>query len=341
VARHLLTDGGGHTLGLLDATGRAATTQLYAYDVFGNLLPTKDATGQAVDAATRLLYRGEWWDAGLGRQYLRARWYDPSTGRFASQDPREAGPGDAANANLYLYAAGDAVNGMDPSGYITLSEIQVALANGINLFRLGIKAVRIAQTGISAVRTGLELYSLFGDGGLTRIRQQVTQIYQQWGQIPKGTQTEWLKRDDFWVDALDALSVNSGWLLTQLFNNFSGTIQSKYAKRKSNPFVWVVYMPTPVEEAIPNPSFRIPLPGIRLASVPVVMQFGHDKFVKNAGHRGRLLGLGIRELRTKADSGTQQFFRMDYHDPSHGRGKSDSAFTEYKSSKYRFHFHVR
>jgi RHS repeat-associated protein len=36
-------------------------------------------------------YRGEQYDSDLGLYYLRARYYNPNTGRFMSRDPNEAG----------------------------------------------------------------------------------------------------------------------------------------------------------------------------------------------------------------------------------------------------------
>lgn len=49
---------------------------------------------------------------GSGLQYMRNRYYDPSTGRFTQQDPI----GLAGGLNLYGFASGDPVNFSDPFG---------------------------------------------------------------------------------------------------------------------------------------------------------------------------------------------------------------------------------
>ncbi|HET7034505.1 MAG TPA: RHS repeat-associated core domain-containing protein, partial [Thermomicrobiaceae bacterium] len=45
--------------------------------------------------------------------YLRARYYDPSTGRFLAQDPLGF---TGSGVNLYAYVSNDPVNASDPSG---------------------------------------------------------------------------------------------------------------------------------------------------------------------------------------------------------------------------------
>ena len=62
-------------------------------------------------------YCGEYRDAETGFIYLRARYYDPSIGRFTTEDPARDG------LNWYAYCANNPVNFVDPWGmeYIVVS----------------------------------------------------------------------------------------------------------------------------------------------------------------------------------------------------------------------------
>jgi RHS repeat-associated protein len=53
-------------------------------------------------------------DSVTGLQYNRARWYDPKTGRWTSQDPLGF---DAGDANWYRYVRNDPSNATDPTGF--------------------------------------------------------------------------------------------------------------------------------------------------------------------------------------------------------------------------------
>jgi uncharacterized protein RhaS with RHS repeats len=55
----------------------------------------------------------------LGLYYLRARYYNPATGRFLSRDPEDGKTKDPASLHKYLYANGDPVNRIDPRGRAT------------------------------------------------------------------------------------------------------------------------------------------------------------------------------------------------------------------------------
>ena len=86
------------------------------YDAYGNLL------NMSVDAAgTSLLYNGEMFEVAIGQQYLRARWYDPTTGRFNRLDPFFGNLEDPQSLHKYLYVHGDPVNKIDPTGLISIS----------------------------------------------------------------------------------------------------------------------------------------------------------------------------------------------------------------------------
>ena len=64
----------------------------------------------------------EQYDPDLGLYYLRARYYNPGTGRFLLRDPENGKAVDPASLHKYLYAGGDPVNAIDPTGLETAVE---------------------------------------------------------------------------------------------------------------------------------------------------------------------------------------------------------------------------
>jgi len=71
--------------------------------------------------ATNLLYAGEQFDTDLQMYYLRARYYDQSTGRFNRLDPFAGNTQDPQSLHKYLYCHANPINKIDASGlYNTL-----------------------------------------------------------------------------------------------------------------------------------------------------------------------------------------------------------------------------
>ncbi len=112
----LLTDAHGSTRAVANAA--AEVQQQYLYDAYGSLLNM-----QPGNALTSLLYSGEQFNPVAGLQYLRARWYDPSIGRFTRMDPYSGNVQDLLGLHRYTYANGNPVMGVDPTGLLTLSEV--------------------------------------------------------------------------------------------------------------------------------------------------------------------------------------------------------------------------
>jgi RHS repeat-associated protein len=79
-----------------EVPGRRAITDTYDYDAFGNEVHSAGTT------PNNFLYRGDQFDPDLGLYYLRARYYNPATGRFMSRDPEmeTSRPGHAAQVPL-------------------------------------------------------------------------------------------------------------------------------------------------------------------------------------------------------------------------------------------------
>ena len=107
-------DGFGSVRQLTDLN--AIVTDKYNYDAFGNLLSSPGPT------PNNYLYRGEQFDSDLGLYYLRARYYNPATGRFMSRDLLGGKTFAPKSLHKYLYASGDPVNRIDPRGRIDVVE---------------------------------------------------------------------------------------------------------------------------------------------------------------------------------------------------------------------------
>jgi RHS repeat-associated protein len=114
-------DGGGNVRQLTNSAG--AVTDTYEYDAFGNDVYHTGTT------PNNYLYRGEQYDSDLALYYLRARYYNPGTGRFLSRDPLDGDATQPATLHRYLYVGGDPVNLWDPRGR-GAAEYQLTLIPG-------------------------------------------------------------------------------------------------------------------------------------------------------------------------------------------------------------------
>jgi len=107
-------DGHGSVRQLTNTTG--AITDAYDYDAFGNLIYRSGAT------PNDYLYAGEQFDANLGFYYLRARYMNPSSGRFWTMDSFAGESTDPISLHKYLYASANPLNRLDPSGRFSIGE---------------------------------------------------------------------------------------------------------------------------------------------------------------------------------------------------------------------------
>ena len=135
---------GGSVRQLTNSTGQV--TDSYEYDAFGNSF-TKQGT-----TPNNYLYRGEQYDSDLGLYYLRARYYNPATGRFMSRDPNNPGSTDATGTPIdprelhkYLYAGGDPVNRVDPRGRAELFEYSLVTGGS----KLGVMDYVLSKAGLT------------------------------------------------------------------------------------------------------------------------------------------------------------------------------------------------
>ncbi len=99
----------GDVVNLTNADGEV--TKKYTYDAFG--------VEKNIDEndANAFRYCGEYFDSESGTIYLRARYYNPTTGRFISRDSFAGSNNDPLSLNLYTYCHNNPILGTDPTGH--------------------------------------------------------------------------------------------------------------------------------------------------------------------------------------------------------------------------------
>ncbi|MPM25461.1 hypothetical protein SDC9_71955 [bioreactor metagenome] len=106
---YYLYNGHGDVTALTDEDGDVVAS--YYYDVFGNMV---EETGTA-DNSVR--YAGYRYDKETGLYYLNARFYNPDTARFLSEDTYYGYAADPLSLNLYVYCANNPIIYIDPTGH--------------------------------------------------------------------------------------------------------------------------------------------------------------------------------------------------------------------------------
>lgn len=85
----------------------------YRYDPYGKVTITRGGTPQSSDPlGNHWTFTGRFLDEESGLLYYRARYYDPTTGRFLQRDPE----GYAQGPNLFAYCGNNPPSLTDPSG---------------------------------------------------------------------------------------------------------------------------------------------------------------------------------------------------------------------------------
>lgn len=113
---YYLYNGHGDVVQIVDTSGAIKNT--YDYDVWGNFLKKEETI------ENHFTYFGQTYDETTGLYYLRARYYDPTTGRFTQQDSTEDG------YNWYIYGNQNPLMYIDESGNLSATAIAALTAAG-------------------------------------------------------------------------------------------------------------------------------------------------------------------------------------------------------------------
>ena len=114
----------GDVVNLTDKDGKV--TKSYRYDAFG---VEKNIDENDTNA---FRYCGEYFDKETATVYLRARYYNPGTGRFISRDSFAGRRSDPLSLNLYTYCKNNPIRYVDPSGHDAVAAAQYMVSNNLN-----------------------------------------------------------------------------------------------------------------------------------------------------------------------------------------------------------------
>jgi len=121
----------------------------------------------AGSGASNYGFTGEWTDA-TNLQYLRARYYAPSQGRFLTADSWAGNYRQPLTLNKWLYTNGNPANFTDPSGHFAETPLDVifigydilALTIDLGMIAFGPESQRKHWAGQAGIDTGALLMDL-------------------------------------------------------------------------------------------------------------------------------------------------------------------------------------
>ena len=125
---YYLYDPKGSVTGITNSDGQICRS--YRYGAFGEI------TYGAPQYENIYAYNGESYNPNVGSLYLRARYYNVTTGAFFTEDSYLGNIGEPLTLNRYVYCVGNPVNYVDPSGHL-VPALLGGIIGGIGGFIVG------------------------------------------------------------------------------------------------------------------------------------------------------------------------------------------------------------
>ncbi|MBE9061400.1 putative Ig domain-containing protein [cf. Phormidesmis sp. LEGE 11477] len=306
-------DGLGSTRVLTDELG--TVTDTYDYDAFGNLINSSEETNNSYRFA------GERFDNETKNYYLRERFYSQENGRFIRRDTFEGYRTRPVTRNHYLYANANPVTYVDPSGFISISELSTARKVQDILGNTFANSLRIGNNFLNALDKVNETVSLFQS-----LQQAFNLASNPTGLLPNLTSSALEELPSF-EEAASSLRANAGKIFASVVGLKIPREQAQTAKflnKKTSAFLF--FLPS-LFQAPSGTNIRT---GLSIRDKPV--------HLGSNSNRNRLFGVGMQLKANNASSPRIQFFRMDHGSFNHVTGEDRRNHNTWQDGD--FHYHV-
>jgi RHS repeat-associated protein len=289
-------------------------TDSYDYKPYGELLAHNGTSDND------FLFTGEQLDQETDNYYLRARYYSPNFTRFLSRDSYDGTLDSPLSQNHYLYAGGNPVLFVDPSGHMNMMSLSINMELMTTLSNVGFRAVSF----LNMINKAESLV------GLINMSYSIREVLGKATQIADTPRTG-LPNIDYKA-ALRSATYNIPAAIATGIGNWSLGYQR--SRRKGNKVKsFLLYMPLITsgiggEITMPTPA-KISFGRYK---VPLKLVFGGPKKAS-----GTLVGIGVNM------AGNRQLIRMDYHKYNSGHGGTSGLKAD-EIAVWRdgdFHYHVR
>lgn len=231
----------------------------------------------------------------------------------------------ASGCSKYLYTHGNPVNGTDPSGNQTLTEVSAIIGNLTKLSNIAFRVVNIYERAESAIQIVLGLNQIFKMIGSGLSMSDARTLVPTAGARRRVDLSE--AGVSFLSMSAQAISIGSAkWLAGATKDHSKGRRIQSYLIYLAN------FIPLGREVALST--------GLKIGKLPVRLVAGSSRLDGSGGLVG--IGLQVGRNRTNSVSDNYQLFRMDWHglDPSHGGAsglRSQEIAILHKNS---YHTHV-
>ncbi|NJK65102.1 MAG: RHS repeat-associated core domain-containing protein [Synechococcaceae cyanobacterium SM2_3_1] len=139
---YYLRDSIGSVIGLVDENSQLVAD--FQYDGFGNLR-SQSELGIPTETSGDFRFHGQWLEQSTGLYQMRARNYDPISGRFLSRDPAGINLNQPEDLNTYMFSRNNPFFYIDPEGTISFSISELNVCQLINDILQAVKTETVDQ----------------------------------------------------------------------------------------------------------------------------------------------------------------------------------------------------